>query len=148
MKSGDIQNAVSDVLNETGRPYSKRYPEALRIKYQGGYDYAVQPGRTKSGLWWNPFTHEIMPPVTVPWKDFVPLRIRILSIRREDVRNISEADALSEGGYSPFEYLCLWTSMHDKVNLISLKGSTLQDYTATRPAARYDAWVLTFEVVK
>lgn len=103
--------------------------------------------------------------------------IQITRIRREDVREISEADALAEGfktyftsdGY--FEFIRTWASMHDPVfkfwydqritdymwytsNRQMQQGQSmvggwdeLKTAIKSRPLARYDAWALDFRVV-
>jgi hypothetical protein len=115
-----------------------------------GEDYAVQPGRGQKSVG----------------------RFLLTDLRFEDVRAISEADAWAEGGYDIQSYLCLWASMHDKalgacydqerdayafrrsVNShdYDYKGSNwlraILEYYNRRPTERYQAWVLTFEVVK
>ncbi len=108
---------------------------------------------------------------------YIQARIRITDIRREDVRNISYEDACAEGFrdkdpaaviadtvYGGF--LKTWCKMHDKravwefdpqrvdywINTgkrRELVGfGTVKEIIANRPAERYQAWVLTFEVVK
>lgn len=101
--------------------------------------------------------------------EFQPARIRITGIRREDVRQISEADAKAEafGGIIPF--LQTWHAMHDpKVRIVPyfyedmclyllpnksqacMKFSAIKGYHDAyfpQHAARYDAWALTFELV-
>ena len=157
-----------------------------RIKYQIGRDAAVQPGRTQHGVWYNPKTSAIEQPIKSIWdieyemmrrdcrvgltqNGFVPLRIRITSICREDVRNISEQDAIAEGGYTTIEYLQLWASMYDKpMRFVEIPDDDDVDDTfsyindpqrymdknvllyesSERPADRYDAWAIGFEVVK
>ena len=96
-----------------------------RTVYEVGKTYAVQPGRGQAAVG----------------------RIRITSIRQEDVRQISKADALAEGFSGPLEFLRVWCGMHDPA-AIKQAGSA-GDYLqiGDRPAERYQAWALTFEVV-
>lgn len=104
-------------------------------------------------------------------------RILITDIRREDVRNISDEDVKAEGFSSRLDFLATWISMHDKgiwLNRtdIPTRGMRPGDWymhstergkkwhqdsasdefihskIAERPAANYDAWALTFELVK
>jgi hypothetical protein len=112
------------------------------VKWQVNKDYAVCPGRGKSQV----------------------ARIRLTDIRREDVRCISEQDAVAEALYSPFEFLEVWTHMHDKPawnaqnntdfsdgdesGRISHSAAWMSWLKGTRPAERYQAWVLTFELVQ
>lgn len=110
--------------------------------YAVGKTYAVQPGRGQKAV----------------------ARIRITSIRREDVRYISEADAIAEGFFDTFAFLWTWTQMHDKPAWNANQKTDFSDgdesgithhpdawmswLKGTRPAKCYDAWVLTFEVVR
>jgi hypothetical protein len=115
---------------------------SARVRYEWGNTYAVQPARTKKGI----------------------ARIRIMGIRQEDVRCISEQDAIAEALYNPFEFLEVWTHMHDKPAWNAQNKTDFSDgdesgrighcaawmswLKGTRPAERYQAWVLTFELVK
>jgi hypothetical protein len=155
--------------------------------YKVGKTYPVQPGRGKPGLYWNPRTHETNEAwlrdcktagmnVSV-WGDaasalagYVPLRIRITDIRREDVRNISDKDALAEGFKSEFPhenkwlFIQLWARLYDPIaswkfdpqrvdywlgkgrNKELVSWQDVQAQIASRPADLYDAWALTFQV--
>lgn len=78
-------------------------------------------------------------------------RIRITDIRREDVRSISEADVKAEGFISYEHFIQTWCYMHDAAacrEADKLKGIHICDVARTRPAERYQAWALTFELVK
>lgn len=100
-----------------------------RIVYEVGKTYAVQPARGKSAV----------------------ARMRIMSIRREDVCNISYEDARAEGFSSIEEFLQIWCLIHDPAALKKankFNGYHFYDVATSRPAERYDAWVLTFELVK
>mgnify|MGYP006921307232 CR=1 FL=1 len=79
-------------------------------------------------------------------------RIRIIDIRREDVRNISETDALAEGFSGHLDFLYTWIGMHDKGYLETFRyavdmGRLYEHGFRERPAARYDAWVIEFMLV-
>lgn len=121
-----------------------------RLIYCVGRTYAVQPGRGKQALWW--YQHPTMGPLV--WSDNAPqslagtkhpLRIRILAIRREDVRNISNEDVRAEGYPHARDFLHAWCAMHDP----SIeRGTWGETKLMARPTERYDAWVLTFEMVK
>lgn len=110
--------------------------ERRMLRWLVGRDYAVQINRGVAAI----------------------TRIRILEIRREDVRHISEADARAEGYASPLGFLFTWTHMHDPDGYHLLRESTQLDrwrdagawkqLIFNRPHARYQAWVLTFEVVR
>lgn len=90
-------------------------------------------------------------------------RIRITGIRREDVRHISEVDVKAEGFEFRLQFLQTWTQMHDKPAYQVCMNDDLSDgdesgsvshwsawvsWLHSRPAERYAAWVLTFELVK
>lgn len=129
-----------------------------RPLYQIGKTYAVQPGRGKPGVVWYRGDNPLWDKETrwdVPcdgqneW--WTPLRIRILAIRREDVRNISEDDARAEGYDNTISFLIAWCTMHDKQAFpksITPDRYWRETLLAERPADRYDAWALTFEMVK
>lgn len=102
-----------------------------------GQEIAVQPGRGKKSV----------------------ARILITGLRCEDVREISVEDAKAEGWelgldavtkYPALWYLRLWTQMHDDLAHVKLgmkPFETWRDYLATRPAERYQAWVIEFKLV-
>lgn len=99
-----------------------------RTVYAVGKTYAVQPGRSKPAI----------------------ARIRITDIRREDVRQISEEDALAEGFEDQKRFWETWIEMHDKTFLETYLYAADCDYLREygffeRPSARYDAWALSFE---
>jgi len=80
-------------------------------------------------------------------------KIRILEIRKEDVRHISKPDLLAEGFSNPLDFLKTWVNMHDKTfERDSAKfndgNMPFVDFLMARPKERYTAWVLTFEVVE
>lgn len=93
-------------------------------KWQIWHDYAVQPGRGKPAV----------------------ARIQITRIRCEDVREINACDARAEGFDTWMNFLDTWLSMHDKPMLNKWEHwiKRLED----RPAERYRAWVIEFELVK
>ncbi len=109
-----------------------------RIIYQVGKTYAVQPGRGKPAV----------------------ARIQITDIRREDVRNISDGDAKAEGFDSVPSFYFVWASIHDKAYVKAIATLNPADTwipsihgpwgagLSRRPAALYDAWVLTFKLVQ
>lgn len=104
-------------------------------------------------------------------------RIRITDIREGDVRNISGEDAKAEGFESTLDFLATWIEMHDKRIWLSkmnypLRNMQIGDWymqhiergikwtedsaseefiwsaIRSRPAERYQAWVLTYELVQ
>lgn len=93
------------------------------VRWSVGKTYAVQPGRAKKAVG----------------------RIRITGIRREDVRDISWDDANAEGFESPLGFLDTWVRMHDKP-MAPLDNWTIPKLPE-RPAERYQAWVIEFELV-
>lgn len=115
-----------------------------RILWQVGKTYAVQPGRRKAGV----------------------ARIRLLAIKRYDVRQISAEDVLAEGFQSRLEFLETWTAMHDHAAMffpedghysywagrtdkwVSVNAPRLYAMILARPIERYQAWQLRFELVK
>lgn len=148
-----------------------------RDVYRVGTTYAVQPGRGQNALYYkrtphglSVFDYDSIPKDERPRNlkqylddEWLPLRIRITAIRREDVRDISDKDARAEGFATPMHYLATWLSMHDRpmyrrlfARLIKAGGPWwtmlssdyergIMDYLRSRPAHLYDAWVLTFE---
>lgn len=129
-----------------------------RQVYVVGKTYAVQPGRTRPGVWWHPGRPEdgwydsSHPPVGAP------LRIRITAIRREDVRNISEDDARAEGYADTPHFWLVWCQMHDPklyfplekpgrfADFVSRTVDELRAILKQRPAHLYDAWALEFSI--
>lgn len=120
-----------------------------RAKWSIGVDYAVQPGRGKKAVG----------------------RIRITGIERYDVRTITAERARQEGFSDTYDFLCTWVSMHDKrielstpaypdsdlyqlfawagrKNIVTHDWYEVEAFLAARPAAFYDAWFLTFELLK
>lgn len=102
--------------------------------YKVGKDYAVQPGRGMREVG----------------------RIEILEIRQEDVRFIQPECIQCEGFKSMFEFLKVWTAMHDQAISRLFEPSlfnqdnpfaVIDDIFTTRPARFYDAWVLRFFLV-
>lgn len=104
----------------------------MRLLYAKGHTYAVQPGRGQKSLG----------------------RIRITDIGHEDVRTISREDAWAEGFTNCAAFLRIWIGMHDMAATQRFDEYRSKDaevdaisYLMTRPAERYQAWVLRFEVV-
>lgn len=132
-----------------------------------GKDYAVQPGRGQAGILWHPETkatitadgHQlVVSRQSALGAGFVPLRIRILDIRSEDVRDISHADALAEGFCHAPKHEFLWTwcifydySMYEELLVTEYDPNSPGHcplFLRVRPDEKYQAWVYTFEVVK
>lgn len=114
----------------------------IPARWYVGNTYAVQTGRGKPGVWWrtnagrvqylaNPTTYFSHNELALDgWQ---PLRIRITAIRKEQLQDISEADARAEGVGSVKEYRALWDTVNGK-------GARWSDSP--------QVWVLEFEVVK
>lgn len=103
--------------------------ESGHLLYELGQVLAVQPGRGKPAA----------------------ARIRINTIWREDVRNIKERDALADGFASYVDFLMLWTQMHDPLPTPQEAACTPMQWAFnlwTRPDALYQAWALSFELVR
>jgi len=104
-----------------------------RVVYQAGKTYAVQSGRGKPAIG----------------------RIYIEDISSQDVRKIRDEDVRAEGFASKVNFLETWTQMHDKpahVRLLEYQRLGLphvwENYLQNRPAERYQAWVLEFQLVR
>lgn len=122
-----------------------------RVKWRVGQTYALQPGRGKAGI---------------------GTRIRVKRLALDcDVRNIHIDHVRAEGFPNREEFLTTWMAINDhsaqmvwhpaymfaKEEWIwyanrrwyhSSQGDDADAYLMSRPAARYRAWVLEFEVVR
>lgn len=102
----------------------------FNTKWEVGHTYAVQPARNRKAV----------------------ARIRITEICREDVRHIGAEDVVAEGFLSRFAFWRVWCGMHDKAALPlvndALNGGAASKAWHERPDERYQAWVLSFELVK
>lgn len=177
-KSGLIEQIVLGNKTQTRRPIKLGEHQHTQIKpfgvYQNkrekviiGRDYAVQPGRGQAGILWHPETQAtitvdahklVMERMGAALVNFVPLRIRVLDIRSEDVRHISHADALAEGFcHAPkLEFLWTWCSFYDypmyEELLVTEYDPNSPDhcplFLRDRADEKYQAWVYSFEVVK
>lgn len=101
-----------------------------RIIYEVGRTYAVQPARTAKGI----------------------ARIRITGLRCEDVRHIRREDVAAEGFSSRNDFFLTWLGMHDKaaqrgfMEDTDFLHNTTDIFLSERPAERYQAWVISFEL--
>lgn len=109
-----------------------------------GKTYAIQPARTARSIG----------------------RFEVVDIWREDVRKISLESAIAEGATDRLNFLEVWTWLADrgaqfyqdgegfyrcyinrKLKWQSLTQAEMWEHLWTRPAKRYDAWAIKFEVV-
>jgi hypothetical protein len=136
-----------DVLKtEPLRVYRETKRATLRLHWQVGKSYAIQPGRGKPGVG----------------------HVTVTNIRFEDVRMISLDDAKAEGFETVVEFLAVWVGFYDKhiqlahvdhdrwhlifngdltVNGIVSAEAALGFLKEHRPARLYEGWALTFELV-
>jgi hypothetical protein len=119
------------------------------IKWQVGRTYLVQPAPNKPAVWWH-YNHpeyayetvsETMKPVALYHCGYVPARIRITGIRREQLQDITLEDAFAEGysadvlgGSSIDVFAWHWNHTHMK--------------PGTRWEDNPEVWVLTFELTR
>jgi hypothetical protein len=137
-----------------------------RVKWRVGNTYAVQPGRGKPGVWWKADGDWLVPDAFNEDRfygpmirddhgrwfqrvEYRPLRIRLLSIRRERVQDISEEDARAEGVHTSSVLL---DYLSNPVDLYVPTYARLWDCINTRKGTRWAdspwVWALSFEVVK
>lgn len=156
---------AGESLCEVESPHGGYKPPGMfqnnRAKVMVGQDYAVQPGRGKPGVLWHPNTkviitsdaHQLVVAQTGTslTEGFIPLRIRVLNIRREDVRNISPDDAMAEGFETRTDFWNVWCGFYDPGALPDLNHHIFameRAFLNKRPDALYQAWAYTFEVVR
>jgi hypothetical protein len=127
----DAEYCISDT-NPTG--ILALYNANGRRLYYVGQTLAIQPGRTKPGIWYKPslfsdyqYSHE-----ADTWEDwfsdlrtsleyqdwlkmrgYYPARIRITSLSKIDVRDMTPEQAHKEGFDSPAQYLKWWFGHYD-----------------------------------
>lgn len=121
--------------------------------YEMGHDYAVQSHRSGKGVWWWPDVQkwaeaDLYTPKVFAISGARPLRIRILSIRQEDVRDISAGDVKAEGYTTRNKFLLAWCEMHDKQDISDITIEPIPISKYIEYSERYQAWVLDFEVVR
>jgi hypothetical protein len=110
----------------------RRVYRGRRLLWEIGRTYAICPGRGKPQV----------------------ARFRLLDIRREDVRDISEADVIREGFAHKYEFLWVWCDFYDPSMVERILNCEyvpeLVDHCPVflrqRPDELYDAWALTFEL--
>jgi hypothetical protein len=97
-----------------------------RMRWRINQVLSVQPGRAQKGV----------------------ARIRITDLRLEDVRKITDEDAAAEGFWDPDDFLVLWCQMHDPGVLPYFEAMYRRGALYRGADDRYQAWALTFELVK
>lgn len=119
---------------------SNQQGDKIVNRWTVGKTYAVQPGRGQKSI----------------------ARIHILSIQRQDVRQISFEDSRAEGFIDRSHFMLTWCNMHDKkLNVLwcdcfqwEQDGEWREglekfyEFLNTRPDHLYKAWILNFELVK
>lgn len=168
-------------IKKPGEYLGRRYTEALDVSRETPYYNAIflSNGRLK---WIEGGVYAVQGARATPAVAY----FRLLKIREEDARSISEADVKAEGFETRLGFLTVWAQMHDPYAAKSLdffkqsegdrdsvvidgvthvspfgarvvveregKASYYYDHLSylksSRPNERYDAWVLTFELVK
>lgn len=113
---------------------SSVYRSSGSLAYRLLKTYAVQPGRGKPAV----------------------ARIRIESIARQDVRTYTHEDAVREGFENKVAFMVTYMGMHDPTAMPTYRdydfpigaSSPATKFLASRPAERYDCWVLRFSLVE
>jgi len=139
--------------------------DKLRRHYYVGQTRALLPGRGKPGVWYRKrfvgeyparTEYDYMPVAlhdTECWDKigFRPARIRITSLQKLDVRQMTDAQAQRTGFSSAVEYLMWWAIQYDSVfrhcttqSLVTVSPADI----LTRPAAIYTAVFIGFEFME
>lgn len=151
-----LEGTVSGVYNTTVYGYYALDGMGQRGYFNGhkdhpvyivGKTYTIQPNRGKKAIGRTP---------------------PIASIRRQDVRAMTDADALAIGFKTVLDYWLVWIGMHDcgvglyfDPKIVDWRYwnckirawetccfEQIPSVLADRPAERYDAWVIRFEGVQ
>ena len=119
------ENDFYRVLTKTGK-----------VKWQVGQDYAVQLGRGKVGLYYPHPCNGIL----------TPLRIKITSIPKERLLDITEEDAKKEGfkNRQAFLYAFFKLQLKGRKKTVSLH----EFFNGKMPNFNPEVWVINFEVKK
>jgi len=99
---------VNEGLNKTGfvyQTYERLEGIKIRVKWMLGRKYAVCPGRGKPQVWYCPYCKKIafknssgfMVTTCLCYTEETPLFIKLVSIRKEKLLDITEEDAKKEG---------------------------------------------------
>ena len=128
VKPGDYIQYADTGAGETYHVYIEGVYRNRRPLWKVGNTYAVQPGRGQKAV----------------------ARIRILQISKQDVRHITAEEARAEGFNSEVEFFEVWCKMHDPKGFELLAKPYYGHWMdfLHRPAERYTAWVIRFELVK
>jgi len=107
------------------------------------FDAVIRNGRT---LWRVGQTYAVCPGRGKPQV----ARFRLLRIRREDVRDISQGDAIAEGFENELGFWETWCGFYDPKGWEILAKPFLGHWSVFkhRPDELYRAWALTFELVE
>jgi len=139
---GDKGNGFS------GQQYVSWVGTESRVRYRVGQVLSVQPKRGQSAIkvvWFGNITVLASYCDEINQQFAVPLRIKILDIWREDVRNISAADVVAEGFETRDDFLRVWIKFYDNTRMMQ---SDPFFYLKDRPRDKYMAWCLSFERVR
>lgn len=103
---------------------------------------------------------EVRDTLLINHDNFSLLQVKVLSLRRADVREMTDADAVGTGFADATSYLKWWTKTYDRQawreeqKFQALHYGTLEHVTGwrdwlkeARPAGRYDAWRIEFRRV-
>lgn len=129
------------------------------------FEYDEQERHTGPGK--SDYEHLEGNPLELKEYGYQQARIRLTHIRREDVRDISHDDVIAEGYENAMYFFSTWLSMHDpSIQLKACRGQSwnlivnrkleywdatlehVRDLMKARPAERYQAWALTFQLVQ
>jgi len=132
VKEGDIRMPIEgEKINCVGI-LNKNDPTKIILKWVVGKTYAVQSGRGKPCAWYCPKCKAIINKLPKEFKEFKnkdkalqcsfccyhgimkPLRIRITSIRKEKLKEISLLDAKAEGFKDIAEFISIFKKINPK----------------------------------
>jgi len=168
VKEGEAAEEMCDVNGKNKSIFAVTHHG--KIKWQVGKDYAVQPGRGKPGVWFCNSCGEfgtkdcssddswrekgVATCLSGVWK---PLRIKITSIRKEKLLDITEEDAKKEGlkraeGEDAIEERHLFFRVFWKINKDKLpekiKKKKLSYWFDALNEWNPEVWVIDFEVME
>jgi len=165
MKHELAQKVVRGEKTETRRPVKEGedliernglktvLTKAGRIKWQVGREYTLCWGRGKPAYYLVNDTliapDKLMLELGYDSDSWHILKIRLLDIYCEDVREISHTSSIAEGFTNPLEFLGVWASFYDSEASYAFSKYTMYpyDYVNKRPTSLYLAYALKFEKV-